>query len=248
MPAAMASPSRTTARVEISTGTSFATRSRARHRTSAPAEERVQEDGSCVHAELSFHPDLIHSANRLGLTGGEPADTVPGKLGGDMKAVLLLDDGTLFEGRALGAEGEAFGEVVFNTSMTGYQEILTDPSYKGQIVTMSYPLIGNYGMTPEDDESRGAWLEGFVVREASCVRSSWRSTEDLHGWLARNGVVGIQGVDTRALTRHLRINGSRHGVISTRERDVAGLADRLSRAPRLVGRDLVKAVTCGGSL
>jgi carbamoyl-phosphate synthase small subunit len=161
-----------------------------------------------------------------------------------MKAVLLLEDGALFEGRALGAQGEAFGEVVFNTSMTGYQEILTDPSYEGQIVAMSYPLIGNYGMNPEDDESRAAWLEGFVVREASSVRSNWRSTEDMDSWLARNRVVGIQGVDTRALTRHLRINGSRHGVISTRETDIHALAERLSRAPRIMGKDLVKGVTC----
>jgi carbamoyl-phosphate synthase small subunit len=161
-----------------------------------------------------------------------------------MKAVLLLEDGALFEGQALGAQGEAFGEVVFNTSMTGYQEILTDPSYEGQIVAMSYPLIGNYGMNPEDDESRAAWLEGFVVREASAVRSNWRSTEDLDSWLARNRVVGIQGVDTRALTRHLRINGSRHGVISTRDTDIPALAERLAGAPRIVGKDLVKDVTC----
>jgi carbamoyl-phosphate synthase small subunit len=160
-----------------------------------------------------------------------------------MKAVLLLDDGAIFEGRALGAEGEAFGEVVFNTSMTGYQEVLTDPSYEGQIVAMSYPLIGNYGLTPDDDESGAAWLEGFVVREASPVRSNWRSTEDLGPWLARHSVVGIQGIDTRALTRHLRINGARHGVVSSREQDVRSLADRLARAPRIVGVDMVKTVT-----
>jgi carbamoyl-phosphate synthase small subunit len=160
-----------------------------------------------------------------------------------MKAVLLLEDGSLFEGRALGALGEAFGEVVFNTSMTGYQEVLTDPSYQGQVVCMSYPLIGNYGVTADDDESRGAWLSGFVVREASPVRSSWRSTEDLDPWLSRHGVVGIQGIDTRALTRHLRINGARHGAVSTREGDVRALAERLAAAPRIVGVDLVKTVT-----
>ena len=160
------------------------------------------------------------------------------------KAVLLLEDGACFEGQGLGAEGEAFGEVVFNTSMTGYQEVLTDPSYEGQIVAMSYPLIGNYGMTPEDSESAGPWLEGFVVREASAIRSSWRSTEDLGPWLTRTGVVGIQGIDTRALTRHLRINGAKHGVISTRDRDLSSLASKLARAPRIVGQDLVRSVSC----
>jgi carbamoyl-phosphate synthase small subunit len=162
-----------------------------------------------------------------------------------MRAVLLLDDGALFEGRALGARGEAFGEVVFNTSMTGYQEILTDPSYEGQVVAMSYPLIGNYGMNAEDDESRAAWLEGFVVREASPVRSNWRSTEHLASWLERKNVVGIEGVDTRALTRHLRINGARHGVIASGDCDLGSLARRLAAAPRIVGKDLVQAVTVG---
>ncbi len=160
-----------------------------------------------------------------------------------MKAVLLLEDGALFEGRALGAEGEAFGEVVFNTSMTGYQEILTDPSYQGQIVAMSYPLIGNYGMNPEDDESRAAWLEGFVVREASASRSNWRSTEDLDSWLAAEGVVGIQGIDTRALTRHLRINGATTASSPTGSATFPRLPQRLAGAPRIVGEDLVKAVT-----
>lgn len=161
-----------------------------------------------------------------------------------MKAVLLLEDGTSFEGQALGAEGEAFGEVVFNTSMTGYQEVLTDPSYQGQIVAMSYPLIGNYGIIPEDSESAGPRLRGFVVRETSVVRSNWRSTECLADWLARCGVVGIQGIDTRALVRHLRINGAKHGVICTGEPDLSSLAARLAKAPRIVGVDLVKEVSC----
>ena len=151
------------------------------------------------------------------------------------KAVLLLEDGTSFEGQSLGAEGTAFGEVVFNTSITGYQEVLTDPSYRGQIVTMTYPLIGNYGIVPEDGESQGAWLSGFVVREASAMRSNWRSTMDLPDWLREQGVVGIQGIDTRALTRHLRINGSKHGVISSAELDRASLARKLKEAPRIVG-------------
>jgi carbamoyl-phosphate synthase small subunit len=160
------------------------------------------------------------------------------------KAVLLLEDGTRFEGEALGARGEAFGEVVFNTSITGYQEVLTDPSYRGQIVTMTYPLIGNYGIVPGDDESSGTWLSGFVVREASPVRSNWRSTIDLPAWMAAQGVVGIQHIDTRALTRHLRMEGSKHGVISSRDLDSASLERKLAAAPRIVGVDLVKEVTC----
>jgi carbamoyl-phosphate synthase small subunit len=160
------------------------------------------------------------------------------------KALLLLEDGFFREGEALGAKGEAFGEVVFNTSITGYQEILTDPSYRGQIVTMTYPLIGNCGIVPEDMESSRPWLSGFVVREASPVRSNWRSTADLKDWLAENGVVGIQGIDTRALTRHLRTEGAKHGVISTGDLDRASLARKLAAAPRIVGIDLVREVTC----
>ncbi|HTP59010.1 MAG TPA: glutamine-hydrolyzing carbamoyl-phosphate synthase small subunit [Spirochaetia bacterium] len=160
------------------------------------------------------------------------------------KAVLLLEDGTSFEGSSLGAEGVAFGEVVFNTSITGYQEVLTDPSYRGQIVTMTYPLIGNYGMVPEDGESKKAWLSGFVVREACPVRSNWRSTMDMQDWLVDQGVVGIQGIDTRALTRHLRMNGSRHGVISTTDMDAASLRKKLEAVPRIVGVDLVREVSC----
>lgn len=165
----------------------------------------------------------------------------PGDVG---KAVLLLEDGTFFHGEALGAGGEAFGEVVFNTSITGYQEVLTDPSYRGQIVTMTYPLIGNCGIVPEDNESRGAWLAGFVVRESSARRSSWRSTMDLAAWLREQGVVGIQGIDTRALTRHLRVNGSKHGVVSSVDLDATSLARKLGLAPRIVGRDLVAEVSC----
>jgi carbamoyl-phosphate synthase small subunit len=160
------------------------------------------------------------------------------------KAVLLLEDGFFQEGVALGARGEAFGEVVFNTSITGYQEILTDPSYRGQIVTMTYPLIGNYGIVPEDMESSGPWLSGFVVRESSPVRSNWRSNQDLRDWLAEKGVVGIEGVDTRSLTRHLRMEGARHGVISTADLDRASLAKKLAAAPRILGVDLVREVTC----
>ena len=160
------------------------------------------------------------------------------------KAVLLLEDGFELEGESFGARGEAFGEVVFNTSISGYQEILTDPSYRGQIVTMTYPLIGNYGIVPEDGESAGTWLSGFVVREVSRLRSNWRSTTDLPSWLAERGVVGIQGIDTRALTRHLRIEGAKHGVISSEDLDRASLQRKLAASPRIVGVDLVKEVTC----
>jgi carbamoyl-phosphate synthase small subunit len=167
------------------------------------------------------------------------------KLRGNVeKAVLLLEDGFWLEGEAFGARGEAFGEVVFNTSISGYQEVLTDPSYRGQIVTMTYPLIGNYGIIPEDDESSGTWLSGFVVREVSRLRSNWRSTDDLPSWLAKHGVVGIQGVDTRALTRHLRIEGAKHGVVSSADLDRHSLQKKLGAAPRIVGRDLVREVTC----
>jgi carbamoyl-phosphate synthase small subunit len=160
------------------------------------------------------------------------------------KAVLLLEDGFELEGEGFGAEGEAFGEVVFNTSISGYQEVLTDPSYRGQIVTMTYPLIGNYGVNPEDGESSRAWLSGFVVREVSLLRSNWRSTMDLPVWLAEQGTVGIQGIDTRALTRHLRMEGAKHGVISSADRDLSSLARKLAAAPRIVGVDLVREVTC----
>jgi carbamoyl-phosphate synthase small subunit len=175
-------------------------------------------------------------------------DSYAGKervLGVDVnKAILLLEDGFFLEGEGFGAPGEAFGEVVFNTSISGYQEVLTDPSYRGQIVTMTYPLIGNYGITPEDMESSGVWLSGFVVREASRMRSNWRSRWELPEWLAEHGVVGIQGIDTRALTRHLRMEGAKHGVISTTGADRAALTARLAAAPRIVGVDLVREVTC----
>jgi carbamoyl-phosphate synthase small subunit len=160
------------------------------------------------------------------------------------KSVLLLEDGYELEGESFGARGEAFGEVVFNTSISGYQEVLTDPSYRGQIVTMTYPLIGNYGIVPEDGESSGTWLSGFVVREVSKLRSNWRSTTDLQSWLAERGVVGIHGIDTRALTRHLRIEGAKHGVISSVDFDRASLGRKLADSPRIVGIDLVKEVTC----
>jgi len=160
------------------------------------------------------------------------------------KAVLALADGTVFEGRALGFQGEAVGEVVFNTAMTGYQEVLTDPSYKGQIITMTCPHIGNYGVTPEDVESTRIWAEGFVVKEASRRHSNWRTSEGLHEYLTSAKIVGIEGLDTRALTRHLREHGSQQGVISHAADDPRRAVDMARRAPGMVGRDLASQVTC----
>lgn len=164
-----------------------------------------------------------------------------------MRAVLALADGVYFEGESFGASGEAIGEVVFNTSMMGYQEILTDPSYKGQIVTMTYPLIGNYGVNDEDFESRLSWVEGFVVKECSPVVSNWRAQRSLPDFLRDYGIVGIAGIDTRALTRHIRDQGAQEGIISTLEADPHVLAERARAAPGLSGRDLVREVTCEAS-
>ncbi len=161
------------------------------------------------------------------------------------KAILALADGTIFDGLALGHEGETIGEVVFNTAMTGYQEILTDPSYKGQIVTMTCPHIGNYGVTREDVESRRLWAEGFIVKESSRCPSNWRAEHSLDDYLKQARVVGIQGFDTRELTRHLRDVGSQQGVISHLDLDPRRAADKARSAPSIVGRDLAAEVTCG---
>ena len=158
-------------------------------------------------------------------------------------AVLVLRDGRVFRGRALGAVGETSGEVIFNTAMSGYQEILTDPSYRGQIVAMTYPLIGNYGINEEDIESRRPWVNGFIVKEASPTPSSWRGRTGLDDYLRTHGIVGIQGIDTRALTRHLRDHGAQDGLISSRTADEAQLLQRARSLPSIVGRDLVKEVT-----
>ena len=163
---------------------------------------------------------------------------------GTSKAILALADGTVFEGVSFGAVGEAEGEVVFNTSMSGYQEILTDPSYKGQIVTMTYPLIGNYGVNPEDVESHRPFVEGFVVKEGSVLPSNWRARKSLEEYLRDYGIVGIQGIDTRALTRHIRDHGAQEGVISTVEDDALRLVAKAQASPGLIGRDLVKEVCC----
>ena len=161
-----------------------------------------------------------------------------------LKAILALADGTVFEGRGFGAAGESIGEVVFNTSMTGYQEILTDASYKGQIVTMTCPQIGNYGVNEEDMESAGGIkAEGFIVKEACDFPSNWRSSSSLTEYMKKNGVTGIQGIDTRALTRHLRNHGAQMGIISTEELDPERLVAKVTAHPGISAFDLVKDVT-----
>lgn len=157
-------------------------------------------------------------------------------------AKLALANGKVFTGQAFGAEGEVHGEVVFNTSMTGYQEILTDPSYTGQIVTMTYPLIGNYGVNAEDVESRGLFLKGFVVKELCEFPSNYRSTESLDSYLKRNNIIGLQGIDTRSLVRQIRTQGAMKGILSTVDLDDASLLNKVQQAPGLVGRDLVREV------
>jgi carbamoyl-phosphate synthase small subunit len=164
-----------------------------------------------------------------------------------MKAILALEDGRTFMGRAFGAEGEATGEVVFNTSMAGYQEILTDPSYAGQIVTMTCPHIGNYGTNPEDEESRKPFVEGFVAREFSEHWSNWRGTESIEQYLKRHGIVSISEVDTRALVRHIRNRGALRGIISSVESDPKKLVERARALPSMVGCDLASKVTCSDS-
>jgi carbamoyl-phosphate synthase small subunit len=160
----------------------------------------------------------------------------------ESRAKLALEDGTVYTGRGFGAGGETFGEVVFNTSMTGYQEVLTDPSYKGQIVTMTYPLIGNYGINVEDTESRGPQVEGFIIRELSCLPSNFRSSNSLSSYLAEHNIIGLEGIDTRALVRRLRVRGTMTGVLSTIDQDDASLVRKAQSSPGIVGRDLVREV------
>lgn len=157
-------------------------------------------------------------------------------------AKLALADGTIYTGTGFGASGEVFGEVCFNTSMTGYQEILTDPSYCGQIVTMTYPLIGNYGISPEDVESSKLSIRGFVIRELCRQPSNFRSTMSLDDYLREGNVLGIEGIDTRALVRRLRTRGAMTGVLSTVDLDDASLISKAKHSPDLVGRDLVREV------
>jgi carbamoyl-phosphate synthase small subunit len=157
-------------------------------------------------------------------------------------AKLALADGTVFTGTGFGASGEIFGEVVFNTSMTGYQEILTDPSYSGQIVTMTYPQIGNYGVNPEDVESSGLSLSGFICKELCEQPSNYRSTQSLNEYLKQANVIGLQGIDTRALVKRIRVHGAMTGVLSTTDLDDESLVKKAQSSPELVGRDLVKEV------
>ncbi len=161
-----------------------------------------------------------------------------------MDAIIALEDGTWFAGRAIGADGEAAGEVVFNTSMTGYQEVLTDPSYAGQIVAMTSAEIGNYGVTEEDQESRGVQVRGFIVRAVSPVASNWRADGTLREYFVRHGVVAVAGIDTRALTRLLRSAGVMRGVMATGHPDPEALVARARAIPRMEGADLVREVTC----
>ncbi len=160
------------------------------------------------------------------------------------RALLALEDGTLFEGRSFGRPGEVTGEVVFNTALCGYQEVLTDPSYAGQIVTMTYPHIGNYGVNREDVESARPQVAGFVVREASTVVSSWRASGELDRYLDEHGIVGISEVDTRALTRHLRSHGAKRGVISALDDDPRSLLAKAQASRSMIGLDLAREVTC----
>ena len=159
-----------------------------------------------------------------------------------MEAILALEEGKIYKGLSFGAAGERCGEAVFNTSMAGYQEILTDPSYKGQIVTMTYPLIGNYGVNEEDVESRKPFVEGFVVKEYSKIASNWRSRKTLGDYLKENGILGIEGIDTRDLTLHIREAGAMKAVLSTEDLDEKSVVSKAKNSPGLLGRDLVKEV------
>ena len=168
-------------------------------------------------------------------------------LNNERRALLVLEDGSVFEGTAFAGDGVTMGEVVFNTGMTGYQEVITDPSYKGQIVTMTYPLVGNYGINHEDMESAGIHLEGFIVKEYQQNPSNWRMKQSLKSFLEDYGKIGIEGIDTRALTRRLRLSGSMKGIISTDNSVVQSLLAQVRAYPGLVGRDLVREVSCSKS-
>ena len=160
------------------------------------------------------------------------------------KAVLVLADGTYFEGYNFGFQGETTGEVVFNTSMTGYQEIITDPSYSGQIVTMTYTQIGNYGVNEEDVESSKIWVEGFIVKEYQNVPSNWRCKKTLEDYLIENKIVGLEGIDTRALVKHIRDFGAQQGIISAINFNIEELKEKAKQLPSLEGQNLVDKVSC----
>ncbi|HYT50333.1 MAG TPA: carbamoyl phosphate synthase small subunit, partial [Pyrinomonadaceae bacterium] len=158
-------------------------------------------------------------------------------------ATLALEDGRVWRGRSWAAEGETCGEMVFNTSMTGYQEVLTDPSYAGQIVCMTYPLIGNYGVNNEDTESTRPWIEGFVVREASRLHSNWRADESLDGYLKRWNIVAIDHIDTRALVRHIRDKGAMRACLSTVDANADSVIEKARKSPPMENRELASVVT-----
>jgi len=160
-----------------------------------------------------------------------------------VKAILLLEDGTVFEGASFGAAGQKCGEVVFNTSMTGYQEILTDPSYHEQIITMTYPLIGNCGTNKADCESQKVFARGFIVREYCPYPSNWRNKQSLSDYLKANNIIGLEGIDTRALVKHIRTEGAMRGIISSMNASTKSLKKKLQDYPGLVGRDIVKDVS-----
>ena len=161
-----------------------------------------------------------------------------------MKALIALEDGRIFEGTSFTGPGEAIGEVVFNTSMSGYQEVLTDPSYTGQIVTMTYPLIGNYGVNPEDMESTAVHPKAFLIKEYHTTPSNYRSRATLAEFLRQHGVLGVEGFDTRALVRHLRTRGAMKGIVSTVDLDPVSLVQRAKDSTGLIGQDMVRIVTC----
>jgi carbamoyl-phosphate synthase small subunit len=185
---------------------------------------------------IYFLPNLLNDTNNF---GGNMS-----LLRRQLLALLVLEDGSVYRGSAFAGRGEVFGEVVFNTGMTGYQEILTDPSYKEQIVTMTYPLIGNYGINDEDMESGGIHLEGLIVKEYQNFPSNWRSRKSLKTFLEESGKLGVEGIDTRALTRRIRIAGAMRAILSTETSDCEKLLKRVREYPGLVGRDIVQSVTC----
>lgn len=166
-------------------------------------------------------------------------------LNNSLPATLVLEDGTVFRGRSFGATGEVVAEIIFHTGMTGYQEVITDPSYRGQMVVMTYPLIGNYGINELDEESQKPQVSGFIIRELSKITSSWRSEESLHDYLARYNVVGIEGIDTRAAVLHLRKQGAMRAIISTERHDVDAMVAACKSAPAMEGQNLVYDVTSG---
>ena len=203
----------------------------------------VSSHWSVVSCQLS-----VSRSDAACLTTSPTTDHEPLTTDGDLMrhmnpALLALEDGRTFRGRSWAAEGEACGEMVFNTSMTGYQEVLTDPSYAGQIVCMTYPLIGNYGVNSQDEESSRPWVEGFVVREASRVASSWRAEETLDAYLKRWAVVAMEGIDTRALVRHIRDKGAMRACISTADLDENSLVEKARTSPSMENRELASVVT-----